>query len=162
MPEDQPVESREVQTILDTLVGNLQRPITTRLMRGPTGELNQWSTHPRGTVLCLGPTAHDVRAQMQIAQDMGCACVGIAPGLSGANLCDGVLAPDTLSQLRGIGVAVFWGLPDQATKYRQALAAQNGPIIPFTTATDFETTCLVERHLCVDTTAVGGNTALMA
>ncbi|MGB0440294.1 MAG: aldehyde dehydrogenase family protein, partial [Paracoccaceae bacterium] len=134
----------------------------TRIMRGPTGELNQWSTHPRGTVLCLGPTREDAMHQMRTVQAMGCGCVGVAPGLTGAGTCDGVLAAQSLARLEGIHLAVFWGTADQARAYRTALAARSGPIIPLVTDPEFATACLIERHLCVDITAVGGNTDLMA
>ena len=156
------VSSEAVQAALDNAAHDPHAVLTTQIMPGPTGELNRWSTHPRGTVLCLGPTAQDAEGQMRIAEGMGCPCVAIAPGLSKANAFSGVLSAEALSSLNGIGLVVFWGANDLAVEYRQALAAQNGPIIAFTSAGDFRSACTLERHLCVDTTAVGGNTELMA
>jgi len=57
---------------------------------------------------------------------------------------------------------VFWGEPDQARAYRQALAAMDGPILPLVTEADPTPRLIVERHTCIDTTAAGGNAALLA
>jgi RHH-type proline utilization regulon transcriptional repressor/proline dehydrogenase/delta 1-pyrroline-5-carboxylate dehydrogenase len=36
------------------------------------------------------------------------------------------------------------------------------PILPLITAADLAPFCVTERHLCVDTTASGGNASLLA
>lgn len=46
---------------------------------GPTGESNRLLSHPRGAILCLGPTI-DAAAQAGTALDAGCAAVMVTPG----------------------------------------------------------------------------------
>ncbi|WP_371171350.1 bifunctional proline dehydrogenase/L-glutamate gamma-semialdehyde dehydrogenase PutA [Aliiroseovarius sp. 2305UL8-7] len=117
---------------------------------GPTGELNQLSTHPRAPILCLGPG--DVAADRQKADIE--ALGGIA-----------VLAPDLeatiLEQVDGIGGAVYWGDEDTARKLGIALASRSGAILSLTTGTITPEVVVHERHLCVDTTASGGNAELL-
>ena len=45
---------------------------------------------------------------------------------------------------------------------RIALSARDGAIIPLLTAPEDSARLLVERHVCIDTTAAGGNATLMA
>jgi RHH-type proline utilization regulon transcriptional repressor/proline dehydrogenase/delta 1-pyrroline-5-carboxylate dehydrogenase len=45
---------------------------------------------------------------------------------------------------------------------RQALAARDGAILPLWTSPDMARLQPVERHVCIDTTAAGGNAALLA
>tara|TARA_A100001037_G_scaffold264370_1_gene255172 strand:- start:2799 stop:3002 length:204 start_codon:yes stop_codon:yes gene_type:complete len=45
---------------------------------------------------------------------------------------------------------------------RMSLATRNGEIIPLITEVVAPHRYIVERHLCVDTTAAGGNTSLLA
>ncbi|WP_328765922.1 hypothetical protein [Devosia aurantiaca] len=45
---------------------------------------------------------------------------------------------------------------------RSALAARSGPIVPLLTAVDQAGLLLLERHVCIDTTAAGGNASLMS
>ena len=156
------VTAEAVQQALRAVAPGRASVLSPQLMPGPTGELNRLSTHPRGLVLCLGPTAEDAMAQRQIADSMGCAALAVAPGLTGPCTCDGVLAAQALTDLPDIGLVAFWGAAEQATAYRKALAAREGPIVPFTTAVEFQDACVVERHLCVDTTASGGNAELMS
>ena len=44
----------------------------------------------------------------------------------------------------------------------QALAQRPGPIVPLITQTPDRAHALTERHLCIDTTASGGNAQLLA
>lgn len=57
---------------------------------------------------------------------------------------------------------VFWGDQETARALRQALAGRKGPILPLITEADPAPRCRLERHLCIDTTAAGGNAALLA
>ena len=45
---------------------------------------------------------------------------------------------------------------------RIALAARDGEIVPLITEAIAPHRYLVERHLCIDTTAAGGNASLLA
>ncbi|WP_161555686.1 hypothetical protein [Mangrovicoccus ximenensis] len=53
-----------------------------------------------------------------------------------------------------------WG--GEATAQARALAARPGPIIALVTAMPDAAHVLHERHLCIDTTAAGGNAMLLA
>jgi RHH-type proline utilization regulon transcriptional repressor/proline dehydrogenase/delta 1-pyrroline-5-carboxylate dehydrogenase len=123
----------------------------TDLMPGPTGEMNRLSIHPRGPVLCLGPGASAAAAQAAVARDAGCPSIE-APGL----------APDDLAGLDGFAVAAFDGDEGAARAYRVALAGRAGPIVPLAGRAELASYCRIERHLCIDTTASGGNATLLA
>ena len=43
----------------------------------------------------------------------------------------------------------------------RGLASRSGPIIPLINDLNFSDRCILERHLCIDTTAAGGNAALL-
>ena len=54
------------------------------------------------------------------------------------------------------------GDQDAGRTYMRALATRKGPITPLITARPDLAHVAHERHLCVDTTAAGGNAALLA
>jgi RHH-type proline utilization regulon transcriptional repressor/proline dehydrogenase/delta 1-pyrroline-5-carboxylate dehydrogenase len=45
---------------------------------------------------------------------------------------------------------------------RQILATRTGALVPLINDADFADRCHLERHVCVDTTAAGGNASLLA
>ena len=45
---------------------------------------------------------------------------------------------------------------------RRALAQRKGPLVPLITVRDMRDYLLLERHVCIDTTASGGNASLLA
>ena len=51
---------------------------------------------------------------------------------------------------------------DMGRAYAGALAAMEGPIIALITGMPDSGHVRMERHLCIDTTAAGGNAALLA
>ena len=127
-------------------------------MPGPTGESNQLSTYAKQRVLCLGSTVEDAVSQTKIARTLGCNAVAIAPGLSDG--LDGTVSETSLSEIHDLDAVISWS--DNATSIRNALANRPGPIVPLLTMQDFEQWLTVERHVCIDTTAAGGNVTLMA
>src|SRR6056297_730011 len=129
---------------------------------GPTGETNRYTTAPRGPVLCLGPGRDAALEQAAHARAAGCPALAVAPGLSEAEGVDGVIEPETLVALPGIAAVAFWGEAATARALRRALAERDGPILPLIRAADLAPHCVTERHLCVDTTASGGNASLLA
>lgn len=129
---------------------------------GPTGESNRLSTYGRGTVLCLGPTVEDAAEQFRIARDAGCQALAIAPGVSAALGVDGVLDPKALTTLQGFALVALWGEDAALRDVRTALAARSGALIGLAAGNDLAARCVQERHICVDTTAAGGNAALLA
>jgi RHH-type proline utilization regulon transcriptional repressor/proline dehydrogenase/delta 1-pyrroline-5-carboxylate dehydrogenase len=125
--------------------------LSSELLPGPTGEMNRLTTHPRGPVLCLGPGAEAAAAQAAAARAAGCPGVE-APGLD----------PEALRDLPGLALAAYDGPPEAARACREALAARPGPIVPLLRRAELEALCRLERHLCIDTTASGGNATLLA
>ncbi|WP_068112422.1 bifunctional proline dehydrogenase/L-glutamate gamma-semialdehyde dehydrogenase PutA [Tropicimonas marinistellae] len=121
-------------------------------MPGPTGESNRLSTLPRGRVLCLGPGA-----EARASQASEAAAAGATPVLV-----EGSLAPEMLTGLTGIAAVMWWGDGETARALRRALAARSGAILPLVTGAGETAAFHLERHVCVDTTASGGNAALLA
>ena len=75
---------------------------------------------------------------------------------------DGVLDPAALTDLSDIQVVAATGASPQAVAYRRAMARRAGPILPLVAEPLAPERYLVERHLCIDTTAAGGNASLLA
>ena len=142
-------------------------------LTGPTGESNRLSMHPKGTVLCLGPTAEIAIAQAAQALGAGCPVVVVAPGveplakpLLDAGLpvavIDGIVEAETLKTLSGVASVAASGNAEWTKALRQALARREGPIVPLETQVIAPARYIIERHLCIDTTAAGGNASLLA
>ncbi|HCP81583.1 MAG TPA: bifunctional proline dehydrogenase/L-glutamate gamma-semialdehyde dehydrogenase, partial [Octadecabacter sp.] len=115
---------------------------------GPTGESNRLSTHPRGAILCLGP---DKQAQADTVLDLGGTPMVHDDDVSGEEL-----------QTLQIAAALWHGDADRARHIERALAKRTGAIVPLITEPLNEGHVLHERHICIDTTAAGGNAALLA
>ena len=124
---------------------------------GPTGESNRCSTYPKGRVLCLGPTAEEAKEQVSRTKTVGCNAIAVAPGVRSD--CNGTVALETLTEIARLDAVICWS--SDADEYRRALANRDGPIVPLLTSADFERWLVRERHVCIDTTAAGGNAALM-
>ena len=141
---------------------------------GPTGESNRLRHFPRGTALCLGPGTEAALAQAMQALAHGGAALVIAPGAKAAVAAlakagapvaalDGEIDPAVLTSLEGIAAVARAGGKDEALKpFRSALAARDGEIIPLISPVEAPHRYLMERHLCIDTTAAGGNATLLA
>ena len=134
------------------LTGAASRKIDERLMPGPTGELNRLTAHSRAPVLCLGPGRQAVAAQVAAVAALG----GLAVGA------DGDLPPEALARLPQLSAALWWGDEARGRDYAQALAGREGEIVQLVTGMPDLAHVAHERHLCVDTTAAGGNAALLA
>ena len=142
-----------------------------RDLPGPTGESNRLSLHPRGRVLCLGTGGPAVLAQAVQALAAGNAVLAVAEGAAAALAplaglpvvaFDGQLDAATLAALPGLGLVAAVGPEDWLRALRRALARRDGPIVPLETALVAPERHVVERHLCIDTTAAGGNASLLA
>ena len=138
--------------IRDRLRAAVSRRIGERLMPGPTGELNRLSLHTRPPVLCLGPGPETVAAQVAAVTLLGGDAVGV----------DGTVAPEVLGRLPAMAAVLWWGDAAQGRAYAQALAGRDGEIVQRVTGLPDRAQVAHERHLCVDTTAAGGNAALLA
>ncbi|MGY6706332.1 bifunctional proline dehydrogenase/L-glutamate gamma-semialdehyde dehydrogenase PutA [Roseinatronobacter sp.] len=117
---------------------------------GPTGETNRLRHAARLPVLCLGPTPDLAQTQAESVRALG----------GTAAILDGI--PEGLDQIDGFSAVMFWGPQDQARQLACTLAQRDGPIVPLITDAPDAGHVLLERHLCVDTTASGGNAQLLA
>lgn len=141
-------------------------------MPGPTGELNLLTNHARGIVLCLGPDLTSLREQLLFALSQGNAVVVVSAGATElvASLpdgfvvkgIDGCLDAEALGECEGFAAVASQAELGKLQAYRQALAGRNGALLPLLTEPGAVERYVIERHLCVDTTAAGGNASLIA
>ncbi|KFL31576.1 pyrroline-5-carboxylate dehydrogenase [Devosia riboflavina] len=117
---------------------------------GPTGESNVLHVSPRGTLLCLGPTEADISAQKVMAGQAG--CVPLVASLD----------KDTLGVATTFDAVAWFGDDATLSIIRKTLAGRDGPILPILTSTEDVARLQHERHVCIDTTAAGGNATLIA
>ncbi|MBS0564329.1 MAG: bifunctional proline dehydrogenase/L-glutamate gamma-semialdehyde dehydrogenase PutA [Proteobacteria bacterium] len=119
---------------------------------GPTGESNRLNLYARAPLLCLGPGAAAAADQARAVRALGGEAVEVP----------GHLPPEQLTALDGLSGAIWWGAPEAARAMVRALAARKGPILPLVTGMPDRAHVTEARHVCVDTTASGGNAALLA
>jgi RHH-type proline utilization regulon transcriptional repressor/proline dehydrogenase/delta 1-pyrroline-5-carboxylate dehydrogenase len=142
-------------------------------LAGPTGESNRLSLHPRGVVLCLGPGRDAALAQAAQALVVGNAVVVADPqavadagrlARAGAPVAvlRGPPEPRALSSVRGFDAVACVADTAALRTLRIALAARDGPLVPLITESGTALRYALERHVCVDTTAAGGNASLLA
>ncbi|NNK66632.1 MAG: bifunctional proline dehydrogenase/L-glutamate gamma-semialdehyde dehydrogenase PutA [Rhodobacteraceae bacterium] len=122
------------------------------ILPGPTGELNRLTTMARAPVLCAGPGQAAAAAQRAAIEALGGRGVEV----------EGQLRPETLQTLPEFSGILWWGDEETARGYAVALSKRPGPIVPVITDLPDKAHACLERHLCVDTTAAGGNAALLA
>ncbi len=123
-----------------------------RDLPGPTGESNRLSLFPRGPVLCLGPGVETAAAQAQAVTGLG----GIAVAATGR------VPHSALTTLTPLAGVIWWGGTGTGQQIETALSIRPGPIIVLITGLPDAAHVLHERHVCIDTTAAGGNAALLA
>lgn len=126
-------------------------PSVTTSLPGPTGESNRLTTMARPPVLCLGPGRAAAEAQAKAITDLG----------GRAATATGNVSATTTASLNSFSGVLWWGGDEQAREYELALAGRDGIIIPLITGKPDEARARSERHVCVDTTAAGGNAALL-
>ncbi|NJM82557.1 MAG: L-glutamate gamma-semialdehyde dehydrogenase, partial [Tabrizicola sp.] len=126
-------------------------PLRSINLPGPTGESNRLTFTPRAPVLCLGPGTHAALEQAEAIRKLG----GRAVEAVG-------LPPESLTRLTGFSGAIWWGEPEAGRPFAQALAVRQGPILPLIGGMPDPAHAMLERHVCIDTTASGGNAQLLA
>ncbi|WP_171118683.1 bifunctional proline dehydrogenase/L-glutamate gamma-semialdehyde dehydrogenase PutA [Ruegeria sp. HKCCA5463] len=126
-------------------------PVKTRSLPGPTGESNRLSEYPRPPLLCLGPGEAAARAQADAVYALGGTAIQAT----------GMLDLHRLENLTGISGVLWWGDDETARQIEHHLARRDGPILPLLPGKPDRARVLGERHVCVDTTAAGGNAALL-
>lgn len=160
---------------LKPVFGEVPEPLDAHVeaLPGPTGETNRLSNHARGVVLCLGPDRETAVAQASTALSQGNKVVMIAPGVQDvvdqaakAGLpvsgTEGMLEPGALATVEGFEAVVSCAEQDLLKQYRRSLAKRDGALLPLITEHTLDQRFVIERHLCVDTTAAGGNASLIA
>ncbi len=115
---------------------------------GPTGEENQLTTRPRAPILCAGP-GEATAAQVAAVEALG----GTARIWAGD--------PSALETETDLSGVLYWGDAETARQMAQALSRRPGPILPLITGRPDAGHVLIERHVCIDTTAAGGNAKLL-
>ena len=125
--------------------------LSVETLPGPTGESNTLRRVSKPALLCLGPGSEAISAQVQSVETLG----GIAVRA------DGMIKASDLTSGPEYGGVLWWGDSETARAYDLALAARKGPIIPLITGLPDRAHVAIERHLCVDTTASGGNASLL-
>lgn len=126
--------------------GELPKSLSSQELPGPTGESNRLSVYGRGVVLCLGQSESLRREQAAIALAAGCSVFDAEHDVTDCDL----------------DLVVFDGSLPARSALRRALASLDGPLIPLTDSSSLADYCLRERHVCIDTTAAGGNASLLA
>jgi RHH-type proline utilization regulon transcriptional repressor/proline dehydrogenase/delta 1-pyrroline-5-carboxylate dehydrogenase len=121
---------------------------------GPTGESNRLRAVPRAALLCLGPGTDTVAAQCRAVAEVGGQARAVSDQVDPATLSD-------MAAHAQIGGALWWGDDAQARAYDEALARRDGPLVPLIRGRPDTAQACLERHVCVDTTAAGGNAALL-
>ena len=157
-----PADPLAVQSRLDQLKPAREAALTTVAMPGVTGESNRLSTYARGTVLCLGPDPADAERQADVARAQGCVALIVTADASGGDAIPFFLDREDLTTLTGFDAVMLWSDPADTRAARKALAKRTGPLIPLVTEPDPSERLIIERHVCIDTTAAGGNAALLA
>ncbi len=152
-PDHQDAEGTwdSAETKLPALPAHQPTVLETQSMPGPTGESNRLSTLPRPALLCMGPGAETAEVQARAVRALG----GVAVTASGR------INPDALTTGPAYGGVLWWGDDTTARQIDQALAARDGAIIPLLRGLPDTARVRAERHVCVDTTASGGNAQLL-
>lgn len=172
---EKPAILAQLNQLIPEFCERLDNPalLNVREMPGPTGELNRLSCHGRGLILCLGPDLDTVSRQIAMALAQGNRVVAVAPGvkpvvdkLAAAGLAitgsEGVADAEVLAQVQDIEAVSSVAQAGVLKAYRQALARRDGLLMPLLTELNLPERFVHERHLCVDTTAAGGNASLIA
>ncbi len=97
-----------------------------------------------------------------MVQKMSSAAICVAPEIKPKNGVSGFLPREGLTTLKGLDAVVILSEFDDLMATRKALAERTGPLVPLITTSDISEFCVRERHLCIDTTAAGGNASLLS
>ena len=73
---------------------------------------------------------------------------------------DDIVSVDLVKD-KGLSAVIWWGDTETGHAFSRALAQRNGPIIPLIVDSPDRAHVFHERQLCIDTTAAGGNAALL-
>ncbi len=139
------------QNDLPKLPGHSGKALETISLPGPTGESNRLSTLPRPALLCMGPGKTAATEQARAVKALGGTALELTGQIDIAALTDGP----------SYGGILWWGDADTGRAIEQALSKRKGPIVPLIRGLPDTARVRAERHVCVDTTASGGNAQLL-
>ena len=153
-PSGDPWATQDTLERLTRDIASIAQPLANEPidLPGPTGESNRHHTIARPAILCLGPGAAAAAAQAAHVRALG----GVAVEAQGS------VHPEALTDLPILGAVLWWGDESLARQFAKALSQRSGPIVPLVTAVPDTAYVMQERHVCIDTTAAGGNAALLA
>ena len=135
-------------------------------LEGPTGESNRIYLHPKGVFICIGSDTHVLQA---LATGNAVLGVGIESQLvanlqsSGAPILQSQVMPDSATITLSsdfVGIAVGDYPQELLRAIRSELVSRQGAIIQLTTDQGAPWLFIVEKSVCIDTTAAGGNARL--
>jgi RHH-type transcriptional regulator, proline utilization regulon repressor / proline dehydrogenase / delta 1-pyrroline-5-carboxylate dehydrogenase len=139
----------------ETLPGNAEPHSASLVLPGPTGESNLWRTVPRTPVLLIDDGSAGVSHASDVIAQSGCRLITLDATLASTDLLLSV-------QEHGAGAVVAPSADALAILcYRKQLAQGDGPLIPLLNTVADQSRLLSERHVCIDTTAAGGNASLL-
>jgi RHH-type proline utilization regulon transcriptional repressor/proline dehydrogenase/delta 1-pyrroline-5-carboxylate dehydrogenase len=118
---------------------------------GPTGESNRLTSMSRAPILCMGPGVDAAKAQAKAVASLG----GQAIEATGA------IDPARLTDAPAYGGVIWWGDAKTAQAIDTALSKRSDAIMALITGEPVVGHALEERHICIDTSASGGNAALL-
>ncbi|MBO1076280.1 trifunctional transcriptional regulator/proline dehydrogenase/L-glutamate gamma-semialdehyde dehydrogenase [Roseomonas sp. 1311] len=133
---------------------------------GPVGELNRYSLHSRGTVLCRADTAEELLVQVA-----ACLATGNMACVQGPAMLPEGLPPTVTARIAGgkgiddCDAALFHGSREALLQLARSLAASEGPIRPAITTQEGlypPDMLMAERSISINTAAAGGNASLMS
>ena len=158
-PPGSEIDGATLQRALDAMAFPGDADISKYIeLPGPTGESNRLLLHPRGIILCLGPTFETASIQARTALESGCSALIVAPGASVARdefqagpdrlqALDGVAPPQSLAALNRVNAVALWADSETSRRYREILSARDGPIIPLLVGAGEAYGYTVERHI---------------
>jgi RHH-type proline utilization regulon transcriptional repressor/proline dehydrogenase/delta 1-pyrroline-5-carboxylate dehydrogenase len=132
-------------------ITNKPQIVCEHTLPGPTGESNRLTSTTRAPILCMGPGANAAMAQAEAINKLGGHAIQAI----------GNIEPSLLADGPSYGGILWWGDAKTATAIDTALAKRTGAILPLITGQPDVGHALEERHICIDTTASGGNAALL-
>lgn len=160
--------------IADTLSALKSQVIDMHEMASPVGESNILRRLGRGTILCMGCSAELLIQQVITALYLGNRVIVVHPSQTVCDqlerlrqyfaldvICGAVNAAD-FAALTGIDAVAYQADDLALREIRQILAARSGKLIPLITQAQQFYSFSRERHCCIDTTASGGDAALLA
>ena len=179
---DQMLDTATLQQALDALAepGMVERghglAAGGRSLPGPTGESNRTSVYPRGNVLVVAKQTAGALRHVRDARAAGCSVLVTCAdqpmrdaigqewqGDERVQTLSGRVEADSLTELRALAVvAIADNDPVVVLAARRALAARQGAILPLVSTSGDVSRYVLERHVCIDTTAAGGNASLLA